>query len=537
MDTMPPDGALSKDRVTKVKRSATTLDAPMPDSAVTDASDPDERVSPKSIRTAPACRPAPRRPDPPVSAAAGSTWGQPFRLAAVGGLVVVLLAVVHLGRQIMLVGNGYVSKTVCSGVFVTGRKVQSVLDAEIRANDPGILRIVYVEVDRTAGTVRSRFLGLGERVAIFREGLGCTLAVGVDPRALASHGLPIPAAMPATVRGPWPPRAAASDSTPGLRPAAVSAALEEAFAEPGPSPSRRTHAIVILHDGRVVAERYAPGYGPESPLPGWSMTKSVINALVGVLVREGRLALDEPLRVPEWSASDDGRRAITLRQLLQMSDGLRFSESYDNPLGDVLWMLFGTRDAGAFAASKPLIAPPGTVWSYSSGTTNIIARALRHAIGGGEEDYLLFPRRAIFEPLGMASAIIEPDAAGNYVGSSLMFATARDWARFGLLYLQDGVWEGKRILPEGWVAFSTTPAPAAPRGVYGAHFWLRLGRSTYAPSGDDGLPADAYHAVGHEGQLLTIIPSRRLVVVRLGLSVGHGSWDHAAFLRRLLQPA
>jgi CubicO group peptidase (beta-lactamase class C family) len=469
-----------------------------------------------------------------VSATAGSARPRLLRIVLAAAAPALVVAIVYFGRQIILVGTAYVSKTVCSGVFVTGRKAQSVLDAEIRSNDPGILRIVSVEVDRSAGTVRSRLLGLGERVAIYREGLGCTLAVGVAPRELASRGLPMPAAMPATLRGPWPSRATVGDSTPGLSPAAVTAALDEAFAEPGPLPSRRTRAMVVVHDGRIVGERYAPGYGPDSPLPGWSMTKSVINALVGVLVREGRLALDEPLRVPEWSRAGDPRGAITLRQLLQMSDGLRFSESYGNPLGDVLSMLFWTGDAAGFAAGKSLAAPPGSRWSYSSGSTNIIARGLRQSVGGSEADYLLFPRRALFEPLGMASAVMEPDAAGDYVGSSFMFATARDWARFGLLYLQDGVWEGKRILPEGWVAFSVKPAPAAPGGVYGAHFWLRLGRGTYAPSGDEGIPADAYHAIGHEGQLLTVIPSRRLVVVRLGLSVGHGVWDHAAFLRRLL---
>ena len=152
-------------------------------------------------------------------------------------------------------------------------------------------------------------------------------------------------------------------------------------------------------------------------------------------------------------------------------------------------MLFGTGDAAGFAARKPLAAPAGQRWSYSSGTTNIICRALRGAVGGTEVDYQLFPRRALFEPLGMTSAIIEPDAAGTFVGSSLMFATARDWARFGLLFLQDGTWEGRRILPEGWVAFSVTPAPAAPGGVYGAHFWLRLGGATYARSGEHGIAA------------------------------------------------
>ena len=463
---------------------------------------------------------------------AGRARRRPLSVVLLALAVLVLVALVYYGGRIILVGNSYVAKTVCSGVFVMGRSPQPVLDEEIHLNDPGILRLVSVDVDRSGGTVTSRLLGLGARTAVFRPGLGCTLALGVTPRDLAARGLPVPGAMPATVRTPWPAPTGAPAAR--LDPAAVTAALDEAFAEPGAIPSRRTRAVVVVQNGRVVAERYAPGYSADSPLPGWSMTKSVVNALVGVLVREGRLALDEPLRVPEWATVGDPRGAITLRQALHMSSGLQFSESYGNPLGDVLWMLFGTGDAARFAASKSLAAPPGTRWSYASGTTNIIARALRHAVGGGDEDYWLFPRRALFEPLGMASAVIEPDASGTFVGSSFMFASARDWARFGLLYLQDGVWDGNRILPEGWVAFSTTPAPSAPGGVYGAHFWLRL-PTLYAQSGNEGLPHDAYHAVGHEGQLLTIIPSRRLVVVRLGLSVGRGVWDHAAFLRRLLQ--
>ena len=446
--------------------------------------------------------------------------------------VLVLVALVYYGGRIILVGNSYVAKTVCSGVFVMGRSPQPVLDEEIHLNDPGILRLVSVDVDRSGGTVTSRLLGLGARTAVFRPGLGCTLALGVTPRDLAARGLPVPGAMPATVRTPWPAPTGAPAAR--LDPAAVTAALDEAFAEPGAIPSRRTRAVVVVQNGRVIAERYAPGYGADSPLPGWSMTKSVVNALVGVLVREGRLALDEPLRVPEWATVGDPRGSITLRQALQMSSGLQFSESYGNPLGDVLWMLFGTGDAARFAAGKSLAAPPGTRWSYASGTTNIIARALRRAVSGRDEDYWLFPRRALFEPLGMASAVLEPDAAGNFVGSSFMLATAQDWARFGTLYLQDGIWGDKRVMPEGWVTFSTAPAPAAPDGVYAAHFWRRLGRDAYAPSGEVGLPADAYHAIGHEGQILTIIPSRRLVVVRLGLAVGRGAWDQAAFLRRLL---
>lgn len=463
---------------------------------------------------------------------AGRTRRRPLSIVLLALAVLVLVALVYYGGRIILVGNGYVAKTVCSGVFVMGRSPQPVLDEEIHLNDSGILRLVAVDVDRSGGTVTSRLLGLGGRTAVFRQGLGCTLALGVTPRDLAARGLPLPGAMPATIRTPWPAPTGAPAAP--LDPAAVTAALDEAFAEPGAIPSRRTRAVVVAQNGRVIAERYAPGYGADSPLPGWSMTKSVVNALVGVLVREGRLALDEPLRVPEWATVGDPRGAITLRQALQMSSGLQFSESYGNPLGDVLWMLFGTGDAARFAAGKSLTAPPGTQWSYASGTTNIIARALRRAVGGGDEDYWLFPRRALFEPLGMASAVLEPDAAGDFVGSSFMLATAQDWARFGTLYLQDGIWGDRRVLPEGWVTFSTAPAPAAPDGVYAAHFWRRLGRDAYAPSGEDRLPADAYHAIGHEGQIMTIIPSRRLVVVRLGLAVGRGAWDQAAFLRRLL---
>jgi CubicO group peptidase (beta-lactamase class C family) len=455
-------------------------------------------------------------------------WRRRVGIAIAVAAAALALAGGHVARQVILIGNGYVAKTVCSGVFISQRKAHAVRDAEILSNDPGLLRLVSSDVDWNGRAVRARFLGLAERFAVFRGPLGCTLAVDVTPRELAARTLPEGAPVE---RARWAMREAGGDPAAGIDAAAV----DEAFAEPGPNPTRRTRAVVVVHDGAIAAERYAAGFGRDSALPGWSVTKSVVNALAGALVRQGRLALDAPVDVPEWSAPGDPRRAITLRQLLTMTSGLEFSESYANPLGDVLWMLFGTGSAAHFAAGKPLAAPPGERWYYSSGTTNILARALRRAVGGSDADYLTFPRRALFEPLGMATAVLEPDASGHFVGSSFMFASARDWARLGQLYLQDGVWEGKRLLPEGWVAFSTTPVPAARGGAYGAHFWLRL-PAVYAPSGDAGLPPDAYHAVGFEGQLVTIVPSRKLVVVRLGLSVGPGAWDHAAFLRRLLRP-
>jgi CubicO group peptidase (beta-lactamase class C family) len=263
------------------------------------------------------------------------------------------------------------------------------------------------------------------------------------------------------------------------------------------------------------------------------MTKSVVNALVGVLVKQGKVSLSDSVPIPEWKRASDPRRRITLEQLLHMTSGLQFDEDYGNPLSDVTTMLFGVPDAAAYAAAKPLEAEPGARWSYSSGTTNIIAYAIRQIVG--DSDYLEFPRRALFDRLSMTSAVMETDASGTFVGSSFMYATARDWARFGLLYLHDGVWLGERILPEGWVAFTRAPAPATLDRQYGAHFWLRIPEEYRCGNGSRRLPADAFHANGYEGQFVTVIPSRELVLVRLGLTRYPCAWDHQVFVDLVLR--
>jgi CubicO group peptidase (beta-lactamase class C family) len=307
--------------------------------------------------------------------------------------------------------------------------------------------------------------------------------------------------------------------------------VDSAFAEPNRRRLRRTRAVVVVQDGRIVAERYAQGFTENTPFAGWSMTKSVLGALIGVLVGEGRLSLQEKALLPQWKAPDP-RADITLEDLLRMRSGLTFSEEYSDLSSDVIEMLFNRSDCAAYAASQPLGSPPGTVWTYSSGTTNILSAIARRVVG--EADYIHWPRRVLFDPIGMSSAIMEPDASGTFVGSSFMLAMARDWARFGQLFLQDGVWEGRRIVPDGWVRFSTTPTAQSPDGLYGAHWWLKLqpelGGETPAAA---RIPADAFFAVGHEGQTLTVIPSLRLVVVRLGLSIYVDAWNHAAFIADL----
>jgi len=382
------------------------------------------------------------------------------------------------------------------------------------------MRLFGVRIDRVSQSVTCSFFGLRPRTAVCRPGLGTSLVSGG-----AFWPPPSPVLEPPGGADPWP--------APVEEPPTLKRLVDDCFPETNPKRLRRTRAVLIMQDGKILAERYAPGFSQETPLTGWSMTKAVIGALVGVLVREGRLSLTDKRLLPEWCSAGDPRAEISLEDLLRMRSGLEFAEVYSDPLSDVNQMLWNSRDAGAFAAAKPLAHPPGTHWTYSSGTTNIVSRIIRRVVGS--ENYLGFPRRALFEPLGMRSALIEPDASGTFVGSSHLFATARDWARFGLLYAQDGVWEGKRILPEGWVKFSSSPTPQSPEGRYGAHWWLKLmkelGGETEAAK---RIPADAFFALGHEDQSVTVIPSRRLVAVRLGLSIYIDAWNHAQFVADVL---
>jgi hypothetical protein len=280
-----------------------------------------------------------------------------------------------------------------------------------------------------------------------------------------------------------------------------------------------------------VAERYAPGFDASMPLIGWSMAKAATNALVGMRVKDGAINLDDTALLPEWRAADDPRRAITLNELMRMTSGLAFQEDYGSDLSDVAQMLFVQGDASGFAASMPLAHRPGTKWSYSSGTTNIIAGVLRETFAS-ERDYLRFPQDRLFAPLGMASAVFAPDAAGTFVGSSFLYASARDWARLGLFFLRDGVWLGNRLLPAGWLAYSLTPTKLSPDDEYGAQMWLKLPLSP--GRGEPPMPADGYYLLGYQGQAVAILPSRDLVIVRLGLTPDGGDWDTARNLAPLV---
>jgi CubicO group peptidase (beta-lactamase class C family) len=300
------------------------------------------------------------------------------------------------------------------------------------------------------------------------------------------------------------------------------AALDRVFAEPDKAFPRNTRAVVILKDGRVIAERYADGIGINTPLLGFSATKSVMSALAGILVRKGALKLDAPVPITAWQGADDPRRAITLDHLLRHTAGLALGNSLSASLASALEpvnrMKFMESDMAAFAESMPLETPPGAAWNYNDGNTVILAHVIRQAAGGSASDFMRLARQELFGPLGMTNVAIEFDAAGNAEGSSQLLASARDWARFGQLYLDDGVVGGKRILPEGWVNYSAAPTPGAWVGM-GAGFWTNRGDSFGAAYRvERSVPRDAFFAKGTIGQYVMIVPSEKLVVVRLGRS-------------------
>lgn len=438
-------------------------------------------------------------------------------LAAVGALV-------YGGHQLYVatsVGTGYAAKVICSLALESGQDPEALRRDYVAHEIAPLGAVLGVDVDREAGVVDASALGLVHARAIHREGLGCTLVADAREAALRAERPELAPRPPLPADRPWPHGSAPPPEPP---PPAVEATIDRAFAEPNPpgDPQRQTTAVLVAHEGRLVAERYAPGYGPATPMLSWSMAKSVLATLVGIAADEGLLALDAPAPVPAWRGPDDPRGAITVDQLLRQSSGLAFDETY-GAVNDVSRMLFTRGDTGRFAASFPLAHDPGTFWAYSSGTSNILARILRDAFGGDLGAMVRFARRELFAPADMRTAFLEPDASGSFIGSSFAFMSARDWARFGQLHLQQGVWEGERVLPEGWVAYVTTPAPAS-RGRYGAHWWLNAGD----PDDPDArmwpsLPREIYAARGHSGQYVAVDPTTRLVVVRLGLA--HGDAD------------
>jgi len=438
------------------------------------------------------------------------------------------------------VGNGFVAKYLCSSTFISKRNPETVFAEDIAPVNP-LAKMVTYKINSRDKSVTTDSFGLFERKAIYREGCGCSLVIETTEEEMRNQKLVEPefGKIRPKHRGdlPWPlgNQGPVNSQSMGIDMEKLEKAIDAAFSEPDPENPRKTRAVVIVYNDKLIAERYAPGFNKEMPLLGWSMSKSITNSLVGILVKEGKLDVMQTAPVPEWQKDNDQRGQITIDQLLRMSSGLKFEEVYA-PLYDATHMLYGSYNFAVYAAGKPLETEPDGKWYYSSGTANIIARIVRQTAEKEYKYYYSFLYDQLFDKIGMYSAVMEPDSSGTFVGSSYTFATPRDWARFGLLFLQDGLWQGERILPEGWVKYSTTPTPGATRGEYGAHFWLNAG--TKGEPTDrrwPRAPRDAYAALGFQEQKVIVIPSRKLVLVRFGATSDREAWDTDEFIKNVLE--
>ncbi|WP_315835364.1 serine hydrolase [Bradyrhizobium prioriisuperbiae] len=414
------------------------------------------------------------------------------------------------------IATGFIAHVLCSEAFVAGRDPGQVLSETIDVM-PGVGLIswgIRVEIDRSRRQVTTTLFGNAPGRAAYRDGLGCIMVHDAQPVDAARP--PAEAATP-----PLLPEIAGPvevDTTDSR----LKLALEHAFTEPGTPQFQHTKAVVVVQNGKLIAERYASGYGVDTPIHGWSATKSVINALIGILVRRGKLAVDQPAPVALWQNPGDPRHAITIDHLLRHTSGLAMGSSLKASLRSVFApvnrMKFIIRDMAEFAEAAPLETTPGEAWNYHDGNTVILSRIIRDAVGGHAADVVRFARQELFDPLGMRNVTLEFDATGTPEGSSQMFATARDWARFGMLYLDDGVIGDRRVLPQGWTRYSAAPTPDAWVG-YGAGFWTNLGDSYGAGVRTGlGMPRDAFIAKGSFGKWVIIIPSERMVIVRLAVA-------------------
>ncbi|MGC1313405.1 MAG: serine hydrolase [Candidatus Acidiferrum sp.] len=444
-----------------------------------------------------------------------------FAAAALAACVVFLVWH-YRPENAIRVGTASISQTLCDEVFVSGLEPSRVFTEDIlpQRGIHILLRRIRYTVNVQRKQVVTTWAGHFAGVATYYPGYGCMLG---DEKPSAPFVAPNFSSASCDA-------AAAENSATPISPSnpMLSEALDRAFAEPPRPPYRRVRAIVVMRDGKIIAERYAQGIGPDTPLLSYSVSKSVINALIGILVGQGKLNLYTPAPVAAWSSPGDPRHAITLDELLRMTSGLNLEES-DSGFDPVSKMMFLKRDMAAYAEKAMLIAKPGETWEYTSGNTLIASAILRDAVGGSAADVLRFAHRELFDPVGMRHVIMEFDGAGTPIGSTRILASARDWARFGDLYLNDGVVDSKRILPEGWVSYSTKPTLDSP---YGSGFWVNAGQSDDARGRvQAGMPADAFFASGNFGQRIVILPSQKLVIVRFGVTIDPPDFDIRGLIR------
>ena len=454
----------------------------------------------------------------------GAVWRR-HAVSAALIIAMIVAACIYRPDKALRVAVGLTAHDLCSATFVSGLD-PDLYFAEALARRPGyrlLAKHMQYEVNREKNRVDARF-GQILRRAVFVPGRGCLLTLdGTEPSAPLR---PEPASLPVLPEIAPPEVVQAKDPT-------VRAGLDQLFTDTDPKHPRQVKAVVVVHDGKVIAERYAEGFGVSTPINGWSVSKSVINALRGVMVRDGRLSMDAPAQIPLWRLPGDPRGQITLDQLERMDSGLSVDE--DNSGFDVSsQILFTERDTVKAAVNRPLKRQPGSAFVYGSPNTLILARILENANGHTPEGFLRFARRELFEPLGMDHVTVEFDGVGTPLGSSYILAPARSWARFGWLYANDGMAGKVRILPQGWIDYSRR---ATHGSNYAAGFWTNSGDAPEAAGRiRGGFPKDGFYASGALGQRLYILPRQHLVIARFGYSPDEdqGIVADLAFMRVVL---
>jgi len=415
--------------------------------------------------------------------------------------VVLIAATLYVNYPKLTLISGYSAKYMGSSVFIANHNQEY-----IEANDNFIpnIKLASNVVNDPLRTVSASVFGLQKREAIFKKGLGVILLpVGIKEADLDAFLIPNRLSTSTEKPYPYGDLAAADTLMSGVDYTQIEKSLDLVFSDPM---VQKTRTALILYKGQLLGERYSDGFSSETPILGWSMTKSVLATLYGILEYRGVLKVSDPVKLTDWQG--DKRASITIDDLLHMQSGLAFEEDY-YVMSDVTKMLFNASDMGQIAIDRPSIAAPGALWSYSSGTTNILSKYL-NVFSEDKQAYLDFPYVSLIDRIGMHSMILETDMTQTFVGSSYGWASTRDWAKFGQLYLNGGIWEGDRLFDPQWIKYITTPTKAS-AGEYGAHFWLNASGIL------KDVPRDMYSANGHDGQHVYIIPSKDLVIVRTGL--------------------
>ncbi len=415
-------------------------------------------------------------------------------------LFIGLAVIVYLNYPKLNIISGYAAKNMASAVFVAERTAASVSQND---NNVPLIKLADTEVDQQQKTAAASVYGLMNREALYRDGLG-TVLVTDDYEANKIQIKPNRIQPSDTIPYPYGQQAPLDTIFPEIDQNQLDKAIAYAFGNPE---SRKTRTLLVLYKGHLIAEKYLDGFTKDTPILGWSMTKSILATCYGVLEQKGKLEMDWPAPITEWG--EDERKEITLNHLLRMQSGLEWDEDYTK-ISDVTKMLFLESDMTKSQRNKPAVAPPTEIWNYSSGTSNLLSGILRQQFRSHQE-YLDFPYASFIDKIGMYSMVLEADVAGNYVGSSYSWANTRDWGRFGQLYLDRGLWNGEQLFNDSWTDYITTPT-AHSDGWYGAHFWLNS-QGKYPD-----VPKDMFSCNGYQGQYVFVIPSKDLVVVRTGLA-------------------